>query len=66
MRKDRRSSRPLAGITSQGSDVRPLVDGLKKQVALFVECPLADLSSTHRFVERSGRAIGVQDADVEP
>jgi len=61
-----KSSRLLVGITHQGREVRPPVDGLGERVALFIECPLAHLVSTHCFVEGPGREIGAQDADAEP
>lgn len=62
----RKSSRPPVGSTPQGGEVRPPVNGLGQRVALFIECPLAHLVSTHCFVEGPGREIGAQDADAEP
>ena len=59
-----RCSQPRASST-HGTDIRPRVDGLWLQIALFVEHALADLVSTHRFVEPPGREIGSQNADLD-
>ena len=59
------ASQSFVVVADQGSEVRPRVDSLGLQVALFVKHALGDLVSTHRFVEPPGREIGGQDANVE-